>query len=55
MRSRASRGPFAILHLRALGGTLRPKQDALVKFCAAVPMFKQQMDAYQAAGAMGQF
>jgi len=50
-----ARVALSILHLKALGGTLTPKQDALVKFCAAVPMFKQQMDAYQAAGAMGQF
>jgi hypothetical protein len=46
---------LGILHLQALGGTLTPKQDALLKFCDNVPTFKQQMDAYRAAGAMGPF
>jgi hypothetical protein len=50
-----ARVALGILHLKALGGKLTPKEDALAKFCAAVPMFKQQMDAYQAAGAMGKF
>ena len=50
-----ARVALAILHLQALGGTLTAKEDALVKFCAAVPMFKQQMDDYQAAGATGGF
>src|SRR5205823_13153591 len=50
-----ARVALGILHLKALGGTLTPKEDALAKFCAAVPMFKQQMDTYQAAGAMGKF
>ena len=50
-----ARVALGILHLKALGGTLTPKEDALVKFCLAVPMFKQQMDAYQATGAFGKF
>jgi hypothetical protein len=50
-----TRVALGILHLKALGGTLTPQEDTLVKFCGTVPMFKQQMDAYQAAGAMGEF
>jgi hypothetical protein len=50
-----TRVALAILHLKALGGTPTAKEDALLKFCQAVPMFKKQMDDYQAAGAMGKF
>ncbi|EAR22276.1 eCIS core domain-containing protein [Nitrococcus mobilis] len=50
-----ARVALGILHFKAIGGKLTPKQDALVKFCKTVPMFKQQMDAYQAAGARGKF
>ncbi|MFT4102490.1 MAG: DUF4157 domain-containing protein [Burkholderiaceae bacterium] len=50
-----ARVALGILHLQALGGTPTPKEDALVKFCETVPMFKQQMDAYRSAGAMGGF
>ena len=50
-----ARVALGILHLKALGGALTAKEDAIVKFCAAVPMFKQQMDAYVAGGAMGKF
>ncbi len=40
----------AVLRLKALGVTPTPEQDALVKFCNAVPMFKQHLDAFQAGG-----
>jgi hypothetical protein len=50
-----TRVALAILHLQALGATPTPKQDAFLQFCAKIPMFKQQMDAYTAAGAMGPF
>lgn len=50
-----ARVALGILHLQALGGTLTPKEDALAKYCALVPMFKQQMDVYQSAGALGKF
>ena len=50
-----ARVALGILHLKALGGTLTSKADALTKFCATVPLFKQQMDAYQSAGALGKF
>ncbi len=50
-----ARVALAILHLKALGGTPTPKEDALIKFCLTVPLFKQQMADYQASGAMGKF
>jgi hypothetical protein len=45
----------AILHLKMLGGTPSAKEDAFLKFCQAVPQFKQQIDQYQNAGATGNF
>jgi Domain of unknown function (DUF4157) len=50
-----ARVALGVLHLKALGGTPTANEDKVVTFCAAVPMFKQQMNDYQAAGAMGQF
>lgn len=50
-----ARAARAVLHLKALGGSATPKQDALVQFCQAIPIFKQQTDSYQAAGATGRF
>jgi hypothetical protein len=45
----------AILHLKALNGTTTPLMDALVQFCDKIPAFKQDLDAYRAAGATGAF
>jgi len=50
-----ARVALAILHLKALGGTLTPEENVLVKFCETIPMFKQSMDAFAAGGAMGKF
>ena len=50
-----ARVALAILHLKALGGTLTAKEDAFEKFCVTVPKFKQQIDHYQKAGAMDPF
>jgi hypothetical protein len=50
-----ARVALAILHLKALGGTLTPEEDVLVKFCETIPAFKQSMDAFANKGAMGKF
>jgi hypothetical protein len=50
-----ARVALGILHLQAVGGTLTALHTDYLKFCQAIPMFKEQMDAYSKAGAMGRF
>jgi hypothetical protein len=47
MVHRLVRVALAIRHLKALGGTLTAMEDAPLKFCQTVPMFKTQMNDYR--------
>jgi hypothetical protein len=50
-----ARAGMAILHAQANGSALTPKAAAFLQFCDTVPQFKAKIDAYQKAGATGQF